>query len=121
MSNQTHELAPSGSTGNNTHDGVFVGGSYDAVAFLFEVEAVGATPTVSWKIQGSLDGSNWHDLGYITDASDTVATATRAATAVGAQVSFLSNPVARKYNHFRLVTSANTNVTYSSEMHPFAL
>lgn len=115
----SHSLAPAGSTGNNTHAGVFVGGSYEAIAFQFEVEAAGATPTVSWKVQGSLDGSNWVDVGYITDASDSIATATRAATAVGVQVSFLSNPVARKFNHFRLVTSANTNITYSAEAFTF--
>ena len=38
---------------------------------------------------------------------------------VGVQVAFLSNPVARKFNYFRLVTSANSNVTYSAEVHLF--
>jgi hypothetical protein len=116
---QTHVLAAAGSTGNNTHAGVFIGGTYDALAVAMEVTAVGATPTVTWKAQGSLDGTNWFDLGYITDASDTVSVATRVMTAVGEQVSFLSNPVARKYNYIRLVTSANTNVTYKADLFTF--
>lgn len=111
---QDHELAPVGSTGNNTHDALRVGGVYDALAVEFEVEAVGATPTVTWKVQGSADGTNWYDWGYITDASDTIATATRSMTAEGTQINFLANPVARKYKHIRVVTSANTNVTYSA-------
>jgi hypothetical protein len=116
---RAHALAPAGSTGNATHDGVFVGGTYDAVAFVFEVSAVGGSPSVTWKVQGSLDGDNWSDVGYITDASDTISTATRAATSVGAQVAFLSNPVARKFNFFRLVTSSNSNVTYGADVHLF--
>lgn len=111
-----HSLAPAGSTGNNSHSSLFVGGSYQALGIQFEVTAVGATPTVTWKAQGSLDGVNWVDLAYITDATDTVATATRTATAVGIQVAFLSNPVARKYDYIRLVTSANTNVTYKASL-----
>jgi hypothetical protein len=108
-------LAPTGSTGNNTHDAVATG-DYDAVVFQFVVESVGATPTVTYKFQGSVDGTNWYDIGYITDATDGISQATRTRTAVGADVAFLSNPRARKYQHFRVVTSANTNVTYRAEM-----
>lgn len=109
-------LAPSGSTGNNTHSSVFVNGTYEAVAFQFRVTAVGATPTVTWKVQGSADGTNWYDVAYVTDASDTAATTGRTMTAVGAQIEWLSNPVARRYKYFRLVTSANTNVTYTADL-----
>lgn len=114
---ESHALAAAGSTGNNTHSALYVGGTYESVAFQFRATAVGATPTVSWKIQGSPDGTNYFDLGYITDASDTVATATRAVTTVSAQINFLSNPVARRYKYFRLVTSANTNVTYAADIY----
>lgn len=110
-------LAPVGSTGNNTHEAFQVSGDYETVALQFVVEAVGATPTVTYKFQGSVDGVNWYDVAYVTDASDTLATATRVMTAVGAQISFVSNPVARRYAYFRAVTSANTNVTYRAEVH----
>lgn len=119
-------LAPAGSTGNNTHASVHIEG-YDALAFEFVVEAAGATPTVTWKIQASPDdvsvsdaNAHWYDLGYVTDASDTISQATRTATAVGAQIEFLSNPVARKYRRFRAVSTANTNVTYRVEAYRVA-
>jgi len=107
-------LAPSGSTGNVTGPTTFVQG-YDALAFQFVVENAGATPTITFKFQGSLDGVNWYDIAYVTDANDTTSTATKTMTAVGASVVFLDNPVARKYKFARVVPSANTNITYRAE------
>lgn len=114
-------LAPAGSVGNVTGAGVDID-PYDSLSFQFVVEVAGATPTVTWKVQASpsapgVSDANaaWYDVGYITDATDTIATATRTATAVGAQIQFVSNPVARKYRRFRIVTSANTNITFRVE------
>lgn len=111
-------LAPTGSTGNNTHTAVLMPQDYEGLALEFEVTAIGATPTVTYKYQGSMDGVNFYDLAYITDANDTVAVATRTATTVSKQIAFLSNPLARNYRYIRLVTSANTNVTYRAEAWP---
>ena len=121
-------LAGVGSTGDNVHPGVSVQGTYETLAFQFVVEVVGATPTVAWKVQGSSDdpedvsdaNAHWFDVLYVTDSTDTSATAAQTATVVGAQVEFLSNPVARRYRRYRLVTSANTNVTYHADMHRIA-
>jgi len=113
-----HLLAAAGSTGNNTHAAVKIGADYMALAFQFVVEAVGATPTVTWKFQGSPDGTNWYDIAYITDATDTVAVATIVSTATGGKIVFLANATSRKYKYFRCVTSANTNVTYRAEIYP---
>ena len=107
-------LAPTGSTGNETGPTTFVQG-YDSLAFQFVVEAAGATPTVTFKFQGSLDGVNWYDVAYVTDANDTTSTATKTVTAVGASVMFLDNPVARKYKFARVVVLANTNITFRAE------
>jgi hypothetical protein len=111
-------LAPTGSTGNNTHITTNMPDMYEGLALEMIVTAVGATPTITYKYQGSLDGTNWYDMAYITDASDTVSVATRVMTAVARQVSFMSNPLARNYVFVRLVTSANTNVTYRAEARP---
>lgn len=112
-------LAPKGSTG--TSAGFPEQGTpMDLIAFQFVVEAVGATPSVTYKFQGTADGSNWFDLGYITDASDTISQATRTRTTVGADIMWVSNPVGRRYRGYRLVVTANTNVTYHAEMYPIA-
>lgn len=117
-------LAPTGSTGNNTHASAVAPESAEEFVFKFVVEAVGATPTVTYKFQGSPDTGDvndanaaWFDVLYTTDATDTAAVATRAATAVGSQVEYLDHPEMRTYRRFRCVTSANTNVTYRAEVY----
>jgi hypothetical protein len=112
-----HELAASGSTGNATHTSKQAGRAATSVVFVFEITAVGATPTVTYKYQGSVDNTNWYDILYITDASDTAAATAFTKTAVGQYICFLSNPGVRNYKYFRLVTSANTNVTYKSDLY----
>lgn len=116
-------LAAAGSVGNNTHTSVPVrsaGVSGSPVAFQFVVEAAGATPTITFKFQGSLDGVNWYDIPYVTDASGAEAVAGRTVTAVGTYVNFLSNPATRGFAFYRCVTSANTNITYRAEVYPVA-
>lgn len=116
-------LAATGSTGNNTHNGAHAGAEADAVEFRFIVEAVGATPTVTFKIQGTNDDTNvtdanavWTDISYIPANTNTAANATQTATAVGTTVFFSDiQSGARFWRRFRLVTSANTNVTYRCE------
>lgn len=119
MAAQSQKLAPLGSTGNNTHAGVPVDPGYEAVAFVFNVTAIGATPTVTYKYQGSIDGTTWYDVLYITDATDTASAATRVITTVTSHVQFLSQAGPRKYLQFRCVTSANTNVTYNADIVTF--
>lgn len=116
-------LAATGSTGNNTHNGAHAGAEADAVEFRFIVEAAGATPTVTFKVQGTNDDTNvtdanaiWTDIAYYPATTDTVASATQTVTAVGTTVFFLDvGNGSRFYRRFRLVTTANTNITYRSE------
>jgi hypothetical protein len=113
------DAAPAGSTGNNTHAGVAVDGYEDVVTLVLEfiVSAIGATPTVSFKWQGALEGpevsdaaSNWFDLDVLPEGTATEAV-TQTVTTVGAFPS--SVEIARRpVRKIRLVTSANTNVTY---------
>ena len=115
MALDSQALAPSGSTGNIVGNPVALGSGWQAFALQFIVEAAGGSPTVTYKFQASLDNVNWYDVGYITDASDTLSTATRVMTAVGAQVCFVSNPIARQYLSFRVVTTGNNNITFSAQ------
>lgn len=112
-----HRCHGLGTTGNSTSSSVYIGANYQSVAMVFNVTAIGATPTVTWKFQGSVDGTNWFDVAYITDATDTLSTATEVDTTVSQSLHFLANPGTRKYQYFRCVTSANTNVTYNSAVY----
>lgn len=116
-------LAGTGTTGNNTHNGAHAGSEADAVEFRFIVEAAGATPTVTFKVQGTNDDTNvtdanavWTDIPYIPANTNTSAITTQTVTVVGTTIFFLDiNNGARFFRRFRLVTTANTNITYRCE------
>lgn len=119
------QLAAVGSTGNNTHTSVSTPADADSLSLEFEITAVGATPTVTYKYQGSQDdgttpdaSSDWFDLPVVVDpvagAEAVPTTALQVQTAVGVYEAFVQlaqHPITK----VRLVTSANTNVTYESE------
>lgn len=115
ISNPATPSWPTPQTGVATHNSVITD-AMETIVFQFVVDTIGATPTITYKWQGSPDGTVWYDVAYVTDASDTLSVAARTVTAVGATVQFLSNPVARRYLRYRLVTSANTNITYHAEV-----
>lgn len=115
------QLAAPGSTGNNTHASLEVPPNADSLALELEITAVGATPTISFLFQGSLDepslsdaSSDWDDLEVLP--SDAVAeTATvQTKTAVGVYGNYVDLNK-RPIRKVRLVTSANTNVTYEAD------
>lgn len=117
------QLAAVGSTGNNTHASVATDSDFDVLSLEFEITAVGATPTVSWLFQGSMDGgevsdanSDWFALEVLPSDAVAESAVVQTKTAVGvyeSEVDLKRRPV----NKVRLVTSANTNVTYESECH----
>jgi len=115
------QLAPAGSTGTATHASVTTDADLDSLSLEFEITAVGATPTISWLFQGSNDpvdvtdaNSDWHSLEVLPDDAATELATVQTKTAVGvygASVDLKRRPVTK----VRLVTSANTNVTYEAE------
>jgi hypothetical protein len=108
------QLAAVGTTGNNTGAGAYVGGVPDAVAVDFKVEAIGATPTITAKVQVSLDGAIWFDVPFVSSTADS-ATASVTVTTVSDTVMWIDMASSsRFFRYVRLVTSANTNVTYSA-------
>jgi hypothetical protein len=120
---QRTAAAPTGSTGNNNHAGVGANPSADKVALEVIVEAIGATPTVTYKLQATLDDdsvadafADWFDVELLPAASET-AVATDTKTAVGVYVYYLAQSAVRFGRRYRLVTSANTNVTYRANVH----
>ena len=73
-------VAPIGSTGNNTHTSVRLHPAHEKVLLVLIVENGGASPAISWKVQGALDvdgvadgSASWFDLLLLPPNSDTVA------------------------------------------------
>lgn len=77
-------LAPVGSVGNIVGAAQAIEPDAEELNVLFVVEAIGATPTVTWKAQISPDGVNWFDAPYVNDASDAIAQAALTTAVVGA-------------------------------------
>ncbi len=123
------EMAPTGSTGNNTHAGVGCSPGATREAAVLVIEAVGATPTISIKLQATLDPPNisdasakWFDVAFMLPASGAIAAPVEQSvvmvqTAIGAFPMYLSQRHTRFARRLRVVTSANTNVTYRAEYH----
>src|SRR5262245_22163291 len=110
MAVYTKQLAAVGTTGNNVLTGDQV--DADRVGFQINVEAVGATPTATFTIEGTLDDTNWSTVGYVTGAASTEAFTAITLTAVGVTTYFVVS-ANRFYRRYRIRVTANTNVTYS--------
>lgn len=122
--------AQPGSTGNTTHTSVEIPADFDQLVAVFIVEAVGATPTVTFKFQVSFDpmdvsdaNSQWADMAYVLlgaaeDAAETFVVTTQTVTAVGrtTELPYVGSKDQAFPRKVRLVTSANTNVTYRAEI-----
>lgn len=109
-------LAAAATTGNNTHAGVGATEGADKLAVAFKVEVAGATPTVTYKLQATLNGSDWFDV-ILLPADNETAAVSKTVTAVGVYVAYLAQANVRFARALRLVTSANTNVTYSADLY----
>lgn len=118
--------AVTGATGYRIYRGPSAAGEdhyfSSATASFTDVGATGtagtvpvATPTITWKAQLSLDGTTWFDAQYVTDSSDTVATATRSMTAAGTQVNFL-RLADRGWRFVRVVTTTVARVAYRADL-----
>jgi hypothetical protein len=120
---QKQVLAAAASTGNNSHAAVGHSPAADQMAIEFVVEVAGGTPTVSYKLQGTFVDSpastDWFDLIALPSDNDTAAV-TRVVTAVGRYCSYVAQSHVRFAKYVRLVTSSNTNITYSANLwqHP---
>jgi hypothetical protein len=113
MATYTRQLAPVGTTGNNTHQ-INTNEAQDADRKVLQilVEAVGGTPTATFTWEGSIDGTNWVPISYVTAASSTESQAALVLTAAGLTLLWLAGP-SRFFRFFRVRVTANTNVTYS--------
>lgn len=85
-------------------------------AALVVTSTVGATPTVTLNIQGSVDGTNWYNVAYSLVATpETVAVAALTIT-TAVTTTYLLRPN-HAWRYLKTVRSANTNVTLTETVY----
>lgn len=118
------DLAKKGSTGTGTAFSPVTGGleRVGRIAVEFEVEAVGATPTATFTVEGLMpDGTTWVTVALVQADSTQAASSTGVTvTAVGKTFRFVSGVDFRFVRGLRINVSANTNVTFSARAHAIA-
>lgn len=94
------------------------GAAVERSALLAITTAVGATPTCTYAIEGSADGTTWFSASYADPATpDTWAVATFALTTAGTTLKILRPD--QPWRYLRLTYSANTNVTNTADVTVF--
>lgn len=77
------------------------------------VSVVGATPTVTVNIQGSVDGVNFYNIPYALVATPETLTVAAITITSAATTTYLLRPE-HAWRYVKLVYSANTNVTLTA-------
>lgn len=99
-------------TGTSTH--IVDRGDYRGPALLKFVSTIGATPSVTVTIEGSLDGSDWFGLAHAADDAAAAALGNLVITTATTQRRFL--PANRPWRYLRLSYSAALNVTLTVDL-----
>lgn len=87
-------------------------------ALLKITTTVGATPTCTYAIEGSADGTNWFAVSYADSATpDTGSVATFAITTATTAYKILRPD--QPWRYLRITYSANTNVTNTADLYVF--
>ena len=104
-------------TGNADSTNTIDRGAQRGPAVLKIVSTIGATPTVTVNIQGSMDGSTFFNVAYALNATpETIAVAAiTITTAVTTNYILRAN---QPWRYLKLVYSANTNVTLTADVYP---
>jgi hypothetical protein len=109
----------SAQTGNGQSTNIADRGGARGPALLRITTTVGASPTCTYAIEGSADGTNWFNIAYADSATPTtVAVATFAITTATTVYKLLQ--VDQPWRYVRLTYSANTNVTNTADVWTFA-
>lgn len=102
-------------TGNGASTNVADRGAAIGAALLVITTTIGATPTCTYAIEGSANGTNWYPVQYADSASpQTVVVSTFViTTATTVQKIIQPNQPVR---YLRVTYSANTNVTNTADV-----
>lgn len=103
-------------TGNGVSTNIVDRGATTERPSLLKVTTtVGATPTCTYAIEGSADGTNWFPVAYADTATpETVNVATFAITTATTVLKILRP--GHPWRYLRLTYSANTNVTNTADL-----
>jgi hypothetical protein len=101
-------------TGDSTNTGVrdFVAGT----AAITVLTAVGATPTITYTMQCSVDGTNFFACPYATTAAPETMVQTAITTTTAKTDTFLLRPN-HPWRYIKLNVTANTNVTFTATVY----
>jgi len=93
-------------------------GTGAGTALLTIVSTVGATPTLTVDVQGSMDNSDWFNVAYATTAAPEtpVVTSLTITTATTNRLIMRAN---QPWRFLRLNLSSNTNVTITATLYVF--
>jgi hypothetical protein len=101
-------------TGNGDSTNTVLDLDYSRPAAIRIVSTIGATPTVTVNIQGSVDGTVFYNIPYALVASPSTFVVT-AITITTAVTTFYLLQTNQAYSYVKLVYSANTNVTLTAD------
>ena len=102
-------------TGNGVSTNIVDRGGSVRAALLKITTTIGATPTCTYAIEGSPDGTNWFAVSYADSATPTtVSVATFVITTATTVWKILQPDVVWRY--LRVTMSANTNVTTTADV-----
>lgn len=80
---------------------------------LVVTSTVGATPTVTLNIQGSVDGTNWYNVPYALVATPSTFVVTALTITTATTTTYLLQG-GQAWRYLKTVASANTNVTLTT-------
>lgn len=80
------------------------------------VSTIGATPTVTVNILGSVDGTNWFNVPYLVVTGLAGVYTTAAITITTAVTTLYLLMPGQPWNFLKINMSANTNVTLTSDL-----
>jgi hypothetical protein len=107
-----------GQTGNGASTNIADRGNSTGTAMLKITTTVGATPTCTYAIEGSADGSDWFAVAYADAATpETLSVATFVITTATTVRKILR--VNHPWRFLRVTYSANTNVTNTADLTVF--
>lgn len=108
-SNESANLSTA-QTGNGASTNVADRGTAKGAVLVKVTTTVGATPTCTYALEGSPDGSVWFPVAYADSATPATVVATTFVITTAA-TAYKVVPAAQPFRFLRVTLSANTNVT----------